>query len=87
MRRRPKRSPSAAPVGRRTAKLRLEAFTVYSSASIEVPRSTRVALKAAATTIASSIAMSEVIDVSARTHVFLAFSLGSFMVFGLTMHS
>ena len=49
-RRRPNRSPSAAPVRSSTAKLRLKALTVHCSASIGAPNSARMVASAAVST-------------------------------------
>jgi hypothetical protein len=68
MRRRPKRSPSAAPVISSTAKLRLYALTVHSSCSIEAARSSRIVGSAVETTSESRETMNDAIDVSASTH-------------------
>jgi hypothetical protein len=68
MRRRPKRSPSAAAGKSSTARVRLYAFTVHSSCSIEAPRSNRIVVSAVDTTSVSSATISEAIEASARTH-------------------
>ncbi len=65
MRRRPKRSPSAAPVRRNTAKVRVYAFTVHSSSSIEAPRSTRMTGSAVDTTRLSRTTMKRPTEVIA----------------------
>ena len=65
MRRRPKRSPSAAPVRRNTAKVRVYAFTVHSSSSIEAPRSTRITGSAVDTTRLSRTTMKRPTEVIA----------------------
>ena len=65
MRRRPKRSPSAAPVRRKTAKVRVYAFTVHSSSSIEAPRSTRITGSAVDTTRLSRTTMKRPTEVIA----------------------
>src|SRR5579859_1039376 len=67
IRRRPKWSPSAAPVKSSTAKLRLYAFTVHWRASIDAPKSTRMVLRALVTTSASSATMNDATDINPRT--------------------
>ena len=57
MRRRPKRSPSAAPVRRKTAKASVYALTVHSSASSDAPRSMRMLVSAFVTTRLSRATM------------------------------
>ncbi len=57
IRRRPKRSPSAAPVSRKAANVSVYAFTVHSSSSREAPRSTRITGIAVETTRLSSTTM------------------------------
>src|SRR5262249_31474369 len=81
VRRRPKRSPSAAPVKSSTAKLRLYAFIVHCSASIEAPRSRRIVLRAVVTTNASSATINDATEVSASTQAFSALSLDSVIIF------
>ncbi len=54
---RPKRSPSAAPVSRKTAKLSVYALTVHSSSSSVAPRSSRMLTSALVTTRLSSVTM------------------------------
>jgi hypothetical protein len=66
MRRRPKRSPSAAPVRRNTAKASVYAFTVHSSASSEAPRSSRMLVSAFVTTRLSRLTMKIAIEEIAR---------------------
>ena len=66
-RRRPNRSPSAAPVINSTAKLSVYAFTVHSSCSIEAPRSTRIVGSAVVTTSASSATISDATDATIKT--------------------
>ena len=63
MRRRPKRSPRAAPVRRKTAKLRVYALTVHSRSSIEAPRSPRITGREVVTTRLSRVAMKRATDV------------------------
>ncbi len=67
IRRRPNRSPSAAPLISSTAKLRVYAFTVHSSSSIEAPRCTRIVGSAVVTTSASSATISDAIDATPST--------------------
>jgi hypothetical protein len=69
MRRRPKRSPRAAPVRRKTAKLRVYAFTVHSRSSIEAPRSMRITGSAVVTTRLSSVAMKSATEVIANVQM------------------
>jgi hypothetical protein len=71
MRRRPKRSPSAAAGSSSTARLRLYELTVHSSSSIEAPRSCRIVVRAVETTSVSSATISDATEVSARTQAFL----------------
>ena len=66
---RPNRSPSAAPVSRKTAKVRVYAFTVHSSSSREAPRSTRITGIAVETTRLSSTTMKSAIDVIANVQM------------------
>jgi hypothetical protein len=56
-RRRPSRSPSAAPVSRKTAKASVYALTVHSSASSDAPRSSRMLVSALLTTRLSRLTM------------------------------
>ena len=67
MRRRPSRSPSAAPVSSSTAKLSVYAFTVHSSAASDACRCTLITGSAVATTWVSSDTMKDATDVSAST--------------------
>ncbi len=71
MRRRPKRSPSAAPVRRKTAKVSVYAFTVHSSSSIVAPRSVRITGSAVETTRLSSTTMKSATEVIANVQVVL----------------
>src|SRR6266540_566347 len=66
-RRRPYRSPRAAPVISSTAKQRTYALTVHSRSSNEAPRSRWIVLKAVATTSMSSTTMNEARALSPRT--------------------
>ena len=76
-RRRPNRSPSAAPVISSTAKLSVYALTVHSSCSIDAPRWTRIVGSAVVTTSASSATISDAMEATAstqpglRAHLFL----------------
>ena len=63
---RPKRSPSAAPVSRKTANVSVYAFTIHSSCSIDAPRSTRITGSAVETTRLSSTTMKSAIEVTAN---------------------
>ena len=65
IRRRPKRSPSAAPVSRNTANASVYALTVHSSASSEAPRSSRMLTSAVLTTRLSRLTMKIAIAVIA----------------------
>ena len=67
IRRRPNRSPSAAPVISSTAKLSVYAFTVHSSCSIDAPRCTRIVGSAVVTTSASSATISDATDATIKT--------------------
>ena len=67
MRRRPSRSPSAAPVSSSTAKVSVYAFTVHSSAASDACRCTLITGSAVATTWVSSDTMKDATDVSAST--------------------
>src|SRR6187551_1089513 len=60
---RPKRSPSAAPISRKTAHVNVYALTIHSSCSIDAPRSTRITGSAVDTTRLSSTTMNRAIDV------------------------
>ena len=82
MRRRPKRSPSAAPVRRKTAKVSVYAFTVHSSCSIVAPRSVRITGSAVETTRLSSTTMNSATDVIAnvqRVFVLACIRFNSFL--------
>ncbi len=68
-RRRPKRSPRAAPVRRKTANVSVNALTVHSRSSIEAPRSARITGKAFVTTRLSSIAMKSATDVITKVQM------------------
>src|SRR5690242_5292451 len=62
----PKRSPRAAPVSRKTAKVSVYALTVHSSCWSEAPRSTRMTGIAVETTRLSSTTMKSAIDVMTK---------------------
>ena len=68
IRRRPKRSPSAAPVRRKTANVSVYAFTVHSSSSIVAPRSVRITGSAVETTRLSSTTMKSATEVITNVH-------------------
>ncbi len=70
--RRPNRSPSAAPVNSKTAKVRLKALTVHCSVSTEAPKSARIAANAVVMTMASSAIMKAASDVMPSTQCFSA---------------
>jgi hypothetical protein len=63
---RPNRSPSAAPVRRKTAKLSVYAFTVHSRSASDAPRSSRSTGRAVVTTRLSSVTMKMAAAVMAR---------------------
>jgi hypothetical protein len=67
-RRRPKRSPRAAAVISRTAKLSVYALTVHSSCASEEPRCRRMLTRAVDTTSMSRTTMNDATDARARTH-------------------
>src|SRR3954470_23495962 len=69
IRRRPKRSPSAAPVSRRTAKVRVYALTVHSRLSTVACRSSRITGSAVVTTRLSSVAMKTAAEVIAKVQM------------------
>ena len=69
MRRRPKRSPSAAPVSRSTANVSVYAFTVHSSCEIVAWRSCRITGSAVVTTRLSSETMNSATDVIASVQI------------------
>ena len=82
IRRRPKRSPSAAPVRRKTAKVSVYAFTVHSSSSIDAPRSVRITGSAVETTRLSSTTMNSATEVIAnvqRVFVLACIRFNSFL--------
>ena len=66
MRRRPNRSPSAAPVSRKTANVSVYAFTVHSSCSSDASRSVRITGSAVVTTRLSSETMNSATEVIAN---------------------
>src|SRR6266536_2053039 len=69
MRRRPKRSPRAAPVSRRTANVSVYAFTVHSRLSMLACRSFRITGSAVVTTRLSSVAMKTAVAVIANVQI------------------
>ena len=75
MRLRPKRSPSAAPVSRKTAKVSVNAFTVHSSCSIEASRSVRMTGRAVETTRLSRTTMKSATEVIAKVQSVLVFAV------------
>ncbi len=77
IRRRPKRSPSAAPVRRKTAKVRVYALTVHSRLSIVAPRSSRITGSAVVTTRLSSVAMKTATEVIAKVQMVAALAVMS----------
>ena len=68
MRRRPKRSPRAAPVSSSTAKDSVYALTVHSSDWIVAPRSSRMLGSAVVTTRLSSTTMKSATETIAKVH-------------------
>ena len=64
MPRRPKRSPNAAPVSSRTAKVKLKALTAHCNISTELPKSARMVAKAVVMTSESSAIMKDASDVT-----------------------
>jgi len=76
MRRRPKRSPSAAPVSSSTAKVRLKALTVHCSVSTALPKSARMVAKAVVMIMASSAIMKDASAVTPSTQFFSARLVG-----------
>jgi hypothetical protein len=68
--RRPNRSPSAAPVNSRTAKVRLKALTAHCSSSTEAPKSARMVAKAVVMTSESSAIMKDASEVTPSTQFF-----------------
>ena len=68
MRRRPKRSPSAAPVKSRTANVSVYALTVHSRPLRPECRSTRITGSAVVTTRLSSVTMKSATEVIANVH-------------------
>jgi hypothetical protein len=67
-RRRPKRSPSAAPVRSSTANVRVYALTVHSSCDSEACRLWRITGSAEVTTRLSSVTMKSATEVIAKVH-------------------
>ena len=72
MRRRPNRSPSAAPVKSSTANVSVYALTVHSRFSIDALRSSRITGSAVVTTRLSSVTMKTPTEVIANVHQTLA---------------
>jgi hypothetical protein len=66
IRRRPNRSPSAAPVSSSTAYASVYALTVHSSEEIVAPRSARMLASAFVTTRLSSTTMNSAIETTAK---------------------
>ena len=77
IRRRPKRSPSAAPVRSRTANVRLKALTVHCSVSTWLPNSARMVANAVVMTCASSAIMKDASEVTPSTQLCSARLVGS----------
>ncbi len=69
MRRRPKRSPSAAPVRRSTAKVSVYALTVHSSCEIDASSSCRITGSAVVTTRLSRLTMKSATEVIATVQI------------------
>jgi MFS family permease len=69
--RRPKRSPSAAPVRSSTANVSVYALTVHSSWLSDAPRSSRMTGSAVVTTRLSSVTMKSATDVIANVQIVL----------------
>ena len=75
MRRRPKRSPSAAPVSSSTAKVSVYALTVHSSCEMDAFRSWRITGRAVVTTRLSRLTMNSATEVMARVQIIERFCL------------
>ncbi len=75
MRRRPKRSPSAAPVSSSTAKVSVYALTVHSSCEMDAFRSWRITGRAVVTTRLSRLTMKSATEVMARVQIIERFCL------------
>ena len=75
MRLRPNRSPSAAPVSSKTAKVSVYAFTVHSSPCSEAPRSFLITGSAVVTTRLSSETMNTATDVTMKVQMLSALVL------------
>ena len=75
MRLRPNRSPSAAPVSSKTAKVSVYAFTVHSSPCSEAPRSFLITGSAVVTTRLSSETMNTATDVTMKVQMVSALVL------------
>ncbi len=67
IRRRPNRSPSAAPVNSNAAKLTPYAVTIHCSEPVDVPRSRRIVSSDVVTTSRSSATMNDATDAAANT--------------------
>ena len=67
VRRRPNRSPSAAPVNNSAAKLTPYAVTIHCSDAVDVPRSRRIVSSDVVTTSRSSATMNDAADAAAST--------------------
>ena len=76
IRRRPKRSPRAAPVRSSTANVSVYALTVHSSDWIDAPRLRRTEGSAVVTTRLSSVVMNRPRDTIASVHARLGLDLG-----------
>ncbi len=74
MRRRPNRSPSAAPVSRSTANVSVYAFTVHSSCEIVACRSRRITGSAVETTRLSRLTMKSATEVMVSVQIVLRLS-------------
>ena len=70
MPRRPKRSPNAAPVSSRTAKVKLKALTAHCNISTELPKSARMVAKAVVMTSESSAIMKDASEVTPSVQFF-----------------
>ena len=71
IRRRPKRSPSAAPVSSSTANVSVYALTVHSSWLSDAPRSSRITGSAVVTTRLSSVTMKSATEVMTNVQIVL----------------
>ena len=84
IRRRPKRSPSAAPVSSSTAKVSVYAFTVHSRLSSDAPRSSRMTGIAVVTTRLSSETMKSATEVMTNVQRVRVRAVISFLLLVLT---